>query len=82
MSFSVNPETLYLFQRYWNMEYRGFEYSVVRSIQRGKWRWSVSIENAGTKTGIEDCKATASVAAQRAISWLCAKKKRSLESAQ
>jgi hypothetical protein len=64
------------------MEYRGFEYSVVRSIQRDKWKWNVTIENAGTKTGIENSKPAAIAEAQRAISWLCAKKKRSLESAQ
>jgi hypothetical protein len=62
------------------MEYRGFEYSVLRSIQRGKWRWIVSIESAGTKTGTENSKLAAIAEAQRAITWLCAKKKRRLES--
>lgn len=52
------------FKRCRLMEYRGFEYGVVRSIQRGKSKWIVSIDGVGTKTGIEVSKATATAAAQ------------------
>jgi hypothetical protein len=26
------------------MEYRGFEYTVVQGIERGVWKWSVSVK--------------------------------------
>ena len=58
------------------MQYRGVEFSVVRAIQRGKWKWTVSIDEVGTKTGLADNKPSAVAEAHRAIVWLHAKKRR------
>ncbi len=52
------------------------DFSVVQAIQHGKWKWTVSMDGVGTKTGLADNKPSAVAEAQRAIVWLHAKKLR------
>ena len=51
------------------MEYRGVEYSVVQSVERGKWAWSLSLDtNTNTKQSDQaNNKLAAVIAAERAI---------------
>ena len=58
------------------MKYLGVEYGVVRAIQNGKWKWSVSMNGVGTKSGLEGSKLVAEIEAKKAIVWLYAKRRR------
>jgi hypothetical protein len=64
------------------MEYRGVEYSVVQSVERGKWTWSLSLDtNTDTDTKQSDQannKLAAVIAAERAIDRALDFKKRRL----
>jgi hypothetical protein len=62
-----------------DMEYRGIEFSVVKSIERRKWRWNVAVENVGSRSGVSATPGIAAAEARRAISWLLAAKNRELE---
>ena len=48
------------------MEYRGVEYSVVRSILPGRWRWSVWRDNR-EKAGMSDTREEAIFRAKKFI---------------
>jgi hypothetical protein len=58
------------------MKYLGAEYVVVRAIQGGKWKWSVSVIGVGTKAGLENSNRVAESKAKKAIVWLHAKNRR------
>jgi hypothetical protein len=49
------------------MEYRGVEYSVVQSVERGKWTWSLSLDTNTKQSGQANNKLVALIAAERAI---------------
>ncbi len=49
------------------MEYRNVEFNVVRAIEREKWKWMVSIEQVGKKTGLSGSRMDAITDAHRAI---------------
>jgi hypothetical protein len=49
------------------MEYRGVEYSVVQSVERGKWIWSLSLDTNTEQSGQANNKLAALIAAERAI---------------
>ena len=49
------------------MEYRGVEYSVVQSVERGKWTWSLSLDTNVKNTDQANNKLAAVIAAERAI---------------
>jgi hypothetical protein len=49
------------------MKYRGLEYSVVQGIERGKWRWSVTLANNIARFGQAISKETAAEEAERTI---------------
>jgi hypothetical protein len=49
------------------MEYRGVEYSVVQSVERGKWTWSLSLDTNTKQSGQANNKLAALIAAERAI---------------
>jgi hypothetical protein len=34
------------------MDYRGLQYSVVRLVERGGWRWEVNFGEGKTKSGV------------------------------
>jgi hypothetical protein len=63
------------------MEYRGIEFTIVQSIERGKWRWAAAIAGIGERSGLADSKEVAAADARRAITWLLSAKKRALEAA-
>jgi hypothetical protein len=78
---SVNSgsfETKVALRRIFNMQYRGVEFDVVRSIERSQWRWRVSIVQIGNRTGLAATKDLAAANARHAISWLLAAKKTTL----
>jgi hypothetical protein len=56
------------------MEYRGNKYNVVQSIQRGIWRWTVSVEGL-VVMGQASSRAEAITAAEKAIDRALAPKK-------
>jgi hypothetical protein len=62
------------------MEYRGVEYCVVQSVERGKWTWSLSLDtNTDTKQSDQaNNKLAAVIAAERAIDRALDFKKRRL----
>jgi hypothetical protein len=43
------------------MEYRGVEYSVVRLVERGSWRWEVSFGEGKKKSGVTVLGRTAAI---------------------
>jgi hypothetical protein len=52
------------------MEYRGVEYRVVQTIERGIWMWTVAIEprsSRGATSGTEKSRDAAIATAERAI---------------
>jgi hypothetical protein len=49
------------------MEYRGVEYSVVQSVERGKWTWSLSLDTNVKHSDHANNKLAAVIAAERAI---------------
>jgi hypothetical protein len=49
------------------MEYRGVEYSVVQSVERGKWTWSLSLDTNVKSSDQANNKLAAVIAAERAI---------------
>jgi hypothetical protein len=55
------------------MEYRGIEYSVVQSIERGVWKWSVNLDKI--KSGQADSKPAALTAVERTINKALTPKK-------
>jgi hypothetical protein len=58
------------------MQYLGVEYGLVRAIQGGKWKWSVSMIGVGSKAGLENSRWAADGEAKKAIVWLLAKRRR------
>jgi hypothetical protein len=58
------------------MEYRGIEYTIVQAIERRKYRWSVTIPDLGTRSGLAESKEAAAAQARKAIAWLLAAKRR------
>ena len=63
------------------MEYRGVEFTIVKAIMRGKWKWTVEVANLGNRSGLAKDREDAGAQARQAISWLLAAKKRQLEDA-
>jgi hypothetical protein len=58
------------------MEYRGVQYTVVQGIERGTWRWSVSLgEPKIIRVGQAKTKRDAVVAVEYAIDKVLAQKK-------
>ena len=49
------------------MEYRGVEYTIVQGIERGTWRWTVSLGNNISKSGQAIGKTEAVAQATRVI---------------
>jgi hypothetical protein len=49
------------------MEYRGVEYSIVQGIERGTWRWTVSVRADETKSGLASSKPDAATKAENVI---------------
>ncbi|SHH25020.1 hypothetical protein SAMN05443248_4210 [Bradyrhizobium erythrophlei] len=49
------------------MEYRGVEYSIVQGIERGTWRWTVSVRADETKSGLTSSKPDAATKAENVI---------------
>jgi hypothetical protein len=49
------------------MEYRDVEYSVVQSVERGKWTWSLSLDTNVKHSDQANNKLAAVIAAERAI---------------
>ena len=60
------------------MEYRGVEYSVVQSVERGKWTWSLSLDTNVKNSDQANNKLAAVIAAERAIDRALDFKKRRL----
>jgi hypothetical protein len=61
------------------MEYRGVEYTIVQGIERGIWRWTVSLgEPKMIKLGEGDSKSAAVAAVECAIDKVLAPKKQRL----
>jgi hypothetical protein len=60
------------------MEYRGVEYSVVQSVERGKWTWSLSLDTNTKQSGEANNKPAAVIAAERAIDRALEPKKQRL----
>jgi hypothetical protein len=56
------------------MEYRGTEYTVVQGIERGVWKWSVSVEGM-IVAGQGQTRAEAIAAAEKCIDRALAAKK-------
>ena len=56
------------------MQHRGFEYTIVQSIERGHWRWSVNVAGI-IVLGTETTKAAATEEAIRAIDRAMAPRK-------
>jgi hypothetical protein len=48
------------------IEYRGFKYAVVKGVERGVWRWSVSLNGVSIR-GEQPTRSAAVTAAQKAI---------------
>jgi hypothetical protein len=48
------------------MQYQGAEYTVIQSIERGVWKWSVSVAGM-VLTGHEETRPAAVAAAEKAI---------------
>ena len=63
------------------MEYRGIDFTVLKAISHGKWKWTVAVETLGNRCGLAKDRETAVAEARRAISWLLAARKRKLENA-
>ena len=72
-------ETYSFLPRFSNMEYRGIEFFIVQSIERGKWKWSVAAADLGNRSGLACSRDAAAADERKAISWLLAAKKRQLE---
>jgi hypothetical protein len=60
------------------MEYRGVEYSVVQSVERGKWTWSLSLDTNTKQSDQANNKLAAVIAAERAIDRALDTKKQQL----
>jgi hypothetical protein len=61
------------------MEYRGIEYKIIQGIERGVWKWSVSLgEPKIIKVGQAKTKRDAVVAVEHAIDKVLARKKLSI----
>jgi hypothetical protein len=58
-----------------DMEYRGIEYTVVQSVGRQVWKWSVSFETDVSARGQPAIKSEAVAEAERAIDRALAPKK-------
>jgi hypothetical protein len=58
------------------MEHRGVEYTIVQAIDSRKWRWTVTIPDVGSRTGLTATKEAAAANARKAIGWLFAAKRR------
>jgi hypothetical protein len=61
------------------MEYRGVEFTIVRAIERHKWRWTAAIPDIGMRSGLANSKENGAAYARKAITWLLAAKKRQTE---
>ena len=57
------------------MEYRGLEYTIVQGIERGTWRWTVSLGNNISKSGQALGKENAVTKATRVINEALAQKR-------
>jgi hypothetical protein len=57
------------------MEYRGVEYTIVQGIERGTWRWTVSLGNSVSKSGKVIGKPEAVAQATRVIDRALASKR-------
>jgi hypothetical protein len=57
------------------MEYRGVEYTIVQGIERGTWKWTVSLGNNISKSGQAIGKPEAVAQATRVISKSLAPKR-------
>lgn len=58
------------------MEYRGIEYKIIQGIERGIWKWSLSLgEPKMNKVGQAKNKADAVAEVERAIDRALARKK-------
>jgi len=57
------------------MEHRGIEYSVVQSVERGKWNWFAVIDATMTKSGQAKSKPAAVADAEHAIDRAIAPKR-------
>jgi hypothetical protein len=60
------------------MEYRGVEYSIVQSVERGRWMWSLSLDMNIKKSGQVGSKPEGVIVAERAIDRALDPKKRRL----
>jgi hypothetical protein len=60
------------------MEYRGVEYTIVQGIERGTWKWTVSLGNNISKSGQAIGKPEAVAQATRAINRALARKRERL----
>jgi hypothetical protein len=60
------------------MEYRGVEYSVVQSVERGRWTWSLSLDTITKRSGQASNRPAAATEAERAIDRALDFKKRRL----
>ena len=60
------------------MEYRGVEYSVVQRVERGTWKWSLSLDKNMKRSGLAISKAAAVTVAENVIDRALAPKKRRL----
>jgi hypothetical protein len=56
------------------MEYRGVEYTIVQGIERGTWKWTVSLGKNISKSGQAIGKPEAVAQATRAINRALARK--------
>ena len=57
------------------MEYQGLQYNVIQGIERGSWKWSVSVDGMMLR-GETETKWAAVAAAQKAIDKALAAKRR------
>ena len=60
------------------MKYRDVEYSIVQSVERGKWMWSLSLDTNIKTSGQANNKPAAVIAAERAIDRALGPKKHRL----